>query len=136
MLLVPGTTTPLFSKPQVKANLFWYIQGIANKHISTSHPFLGKIQAPHLHPGSRNSPWNFPFAVIGYSGTPASPLALAFSCLWVLILFRHALHFVPKFYKLVPVNFNLSQCLFVASTGIPGEVFHVLIDYLRVSLYF
>ena len=37
----------------------------------------------------------------------------AFSCLWVLILFRHALYFVPKFYKLVPVNFNLSQCLFV-----------------------
>ena len=29
------------------------------------------------------------------------------------------MHFVPKFNKLVRVNFNLLQCLYVASTGIP-----------------
>ena len=42
------------------------------------------------------------------------------------------MHFVPKFYKLVPVNFNFNQCLYVAFTGISGvgtgllELFYIL----------
>ena len=52
------------------------------------------------------------------------PLCLSrfepFSCLWVPVLFRPNMHFVPKFNELVPVNFNLLQCLYVASTGIQG----------------
>ena len=35
------------------------------------------------------------------------------------------MQFVPKLYKIFPINFNLSQCLYVACTGIPGEVIHI-----------
>ena len=42
------------------------------------------------------------------------------------------MHFVPKFYKLVPVNFNFYQCLYVASTGISGVVhsFRIILQSL------
>ena len=56
-----------------------------------------------------------------------------FSCLWVLKLFRHSMHSVPKLCNLVPVNFNLSQCLFIAFTGIPGEVIYISISYFLNS---
>ena len=80
--------------------LFWYPcrnSGLSHLNICTSrvfsHSHLGTNPAPKLQLDAQ------------------APLCLSrpgqFSCFWLPVLFRPNMHFVPKFYNLVPVIFNI-----------------------------
>ena len=81
--------------------LFWYLcknPGLSHLNICTSRVFS------HSHLGTNPAPKLLLDA--------QAPLCLSrpgqFSCFWVPVLFRPNMHFVPKFYNLVPVIFNFN----------------------------
>ena len=71
---------------------------------------------------SHNFSPNLSISSDGCSGIPVFLQAQVLQLLVGSHTVQTILQFVPKFYNLVPVNFNVFQCLFMTSTGIPGEL--------------